>query len=150
MMPSLQPASPTTVRGAAYTPFFRALASVVVFGLIGWLCLLPAGPAALFQSGPASGWYLAVLAMMVWTWWSILRSETWLGPDGLHQRWIWHKHVALSDLADGRLLRVRGLEWLIAPRFYARAGLGKFTVFYLGTPELVTACEALAQQLKAR
>ena len=35
---------------------------------------------------------------------------------GCTQRWIWDKHMALDDLAFGKLIRVRGLDWLIAPR----------------------------------
>lgn len=86
--------------------------------------------------------------MMTWTWLSILRSRTRIDSTGLTQRWMWNKHMAFDDLAYGKLIRVRGLDWLIAPRFYVRTLMGKFAVFYGATPQLVAEFERISAELR--
>lgn len=49
---------------------------------------------------------------MGWTWVAIVTSRTRLTREGLYQRWIWDKTMAYDDLAFGKLIRVRGLDWL--------------------------------------
>jgi hypothetical protein len=77
-----------------------------------------------------------------------MTSRTRIDRQGLHQRWIWDKHMAFDDLAFGKLIRVRGLDWLIAPRLYVRTLVGKFAVFYAATPELLAEFERLVAELK--
>ena len=55
-------------------------------------------------------------------------------PRALHQSWVWDKKMELGELAYGKLIRVRGLDWLIAPRLYVRTLVGKFAVFYAADP----------------
>jgi len=43
---------------------------------------------------------------------------------------------------------VRGLEWLMAPRLYARTLVGKFAVFYVSDAAALHACECLSAELK--
>ena len=97
-----------------------------------------------------NGWdpILAGIALMGWTWFHIMTSRTRIDRQGLHQRWIWDKHMALDDLAFGKLIRVRGLDWLIAPRLYVRTLVGKFAVFYAATPEFIAEFERLVAELK--
>ena len=52
----------------------------------------------------------------------------------------------LRELAYGKLIRVRGLEWLIAPRLYVRTLTGKFAVFYAASPEMVVEFERLVSE----
>ena len=55
--------------------------------------------------------------------------------------------MELRELAYGRLIRVRGLEWLIAPRLYVRTLTGKFTVFYAASPDMIREFERLVAEL---
>ena len=87
--------------------------------------------------------------MFVYTWFCILRSTTRIDAKGLHQTWVWDKHMELSELAYGKLIRVRGLEWLIAPRLYVRTLMGKFAVFYAASPAMVAEFERMVGELKA-
>ena len=55
--------------------------------------------------------------------------------------------MAYDDLAYARLIRVRGLEWLIAPRLYVRTLLGKFAVFYIADAQVLAQAQQLVQEL---
>ena len=130
--------------GPAFSLPFKALATAVVFGSAAWF-------AVLWSGGKLQGatWFLAALAMMLYTWWCIVRSVTRLDAEGLHQTWIWDKKMELRELAYGKLIRVPGLDWLIAPRLYVRTLLGKFAVFYAADPKMITEFERLIAELKA-
>ena len=57
--------------------------------------------------------------------------------------------MELRELAYGKIIRVRGLEWLIAPRLYVRTLMGKFAVFYAADPKMLAQFERLVLELKA-
>jgi hypothetical protein len=136
------------MQSVAYSLPFKLLATVVVFGAAVWLLLLWQG--GKLGAGSSLGtWFIAGLAMMLYTWWCIVRSVTTLDGEQLQQTWVWTKKMELRELAYGRLIRVRGLDWLIAPRLYVRTLLGKFQVFYAAEPEMVAEFERLVRELEA-
>jgi hypothetical protein len=135
------------VSGPAFSRPFRALACAIVGACCLWM-------ARLWQRGavsPGSGlvWVAAGLALMLWTLACILRSRTTLSSEGLHQRWIWDKAMPLRELAFCRLIRVPGLDWLVAPRLYARTLTGKFAVFHAASPALLDEFRRLVRELDA-
>ena len=141
------PSTGNEVEDPAFSPFFKLLTTLIVGACAAWLVQLAyAAPGS--RSSTAVLWFVAGLALMVCTWWFILRSRTRIGRDGLYQRWIWDKHMPFDDLAYAKLIRVRGLEWLIAPRLYVRTLMGKFTVFYGATPALVNEFERISTELR--
>jgi hypothetical protein len=143
-----EPSGDEAVEGQAFSLPFKLLATVIVGGCAYWLAQLwSVGALGSARTG-GLGWFLAGIALMGWTWFHIMTSRTRIDRKGLHQRWIWDKHMALDDLAFGRLIRVRGLDWLIAPRLYVRTLVGKFAVFYAATPELIAEFERLVAELK--
>lgn len=91
---------------------------------------------------------MGAVLLLLYTWVNILRSTTRIDETGLYQSWVWNKHMALGELAYGKLIRVRGLEWLIAPRLYVRTLMGKFAVFYATSPEMIAEFERLVKELK--
>ncbi len=136
------------VPGPAFSVPFKVLATLIVLACAAafvqtWLAGRAAGAAT------GGGWFIAGLLLMLYTWWHILRSTTRIDEQGLHQSWVWDKHMELRELAYGKLIRVRGLEWLIAPRLYVRTLMGKFAVFYAASPEMVAEFERLVSELKA-
>lgn len=137
------------VEGPAFSRAFKLMATAIVGGCaLGLARLWTRG--ALGTAGTSGiGWFIAGLAMMGWTWVAILRSRTRIDGAGLYQRWVWDKRMAFDDLAYGKLIRLRGLDWLIAPRLYVRTLMGKFAVFYGATPELVAEFERLVNELRA-
>lgn len=137
------------LRGPAFSTAFKFIATALVAGTFGWFIQL-------WLAGKVSGgavsilsWFLAALAMMGYTWWCIVRSVTRLDGQALTQSWVWNKKMELRELAYGKLIRVRGLEWLIAPRLYLRTLTGKFTVFYAADPRMIAQFERLLLELKA-
>lgn len=136
------------VSGAAFSYTFKALATLMVGGCGLWFFQLWSRNAlGGYMGGNGTGWFVAGLAIMAWTWWSIMVSTTRIDAKGLHQRWLWNKAMAFDDLAYVRLIRVRGFAWLIAPRLYVRTLAGKFTVFYAATPELIQEFERIGAEL---
>ena len=97
----------------------------------------------------SSGWLLAALAMMLTMEWYILRGKTTLTADALEQSWVWRKRVLLPELAYVKLMRVPGLDWLIAPRLYTRTFTNKLTVFYITGPAMLAEMRRLEQHLHA-
>jgi len=143
-----EPSGGDAVEGPAFSLPFKLLATVIVGGCAFWLAQLwSVGALGSARTG-GLGWFLAGIALMGWTWFHIMISRTRIDRQGLHQRWIWDKHMALDDLAFGKLIRVRGLDWLIAPRLYVRTLVGKFAVFYAATPQLIAEFERLVAELK--
>lgn len=137
------------LEGPAFSRPFKLLVTLVVWGCAAWLATLwRDGKLGTGLSAPVA-WFLAGQALLLLTWWHILRSRTRLDSEGLHQSWVWDKHMPLRELAYGKLIRVRGFEWLIAPRLYLRTLLGKFAVFYVADPTLLAESERLLRELKA-
>lgn len=143
------PSAGLSVEGPAFSRTFKAIATAITFGAAAWM-------GSLWMSGKATGgvvsiftWFLAALAMLACMWWWILRSRTRIDADGLHQTWVWRKHMPMGELAHMQLVRVRGLEWLIAPRVYARTFAGKMIVFYAADPALLREFERLGAELAA-
>lgn len=91
-------------------------------------------------------WVLAAWLLMLYTVIAIYRSSTILTDDTLKQQWIWDKEVALKDIAYAKLIRIKGLDWLIAPRLYVRTGIGKFSVFYAADEAMLARWEKIARK----
>jgi hypothetical protein len=137
------------IEGPAFSVVFKLLALAIVIGSAAWFVRL-------WMDGKVAGgtvsiltWFLAALAMMAYTGWWIVRSRTRLDGQALHQSWMWDKKMDLRELAYGKLVRVRGLEWLVAPRLYVRTLTGKFAVFYAADPRLIADFERLVVELRA-
>lgn len=143
------PATGPSIEGPAFSPVFKAIATLLVFGTAAWM-------ASLWTQGKVVGgvvsilsWFLAALAMLVYMWWLILRSRTSLDSQAIRQTWAWEKKLELRELAYGKIVRVPGLDWLVAPRVYLRTLMGKFAVFYAADPAMVREFERLVAELKA-
>ncbi len=139
--------------GPAFSPVFKALTVLMVGGVGTWLAQLwqqgKFGDPAQLESVRTAGWFLLGWLVMAWTAWHVLKSQTRLDTSGLYQSWIWDKKLTLDDLAYGKLIRVRGLEWLMAPRLYVRTLAGKFSVFYTADAAMLAEFERLVEELKA-
>jgi hypothetical protein len=140
------------LEGPAFSRSFQGITLLTVLGSGYWLL-------SLWQQGKfggdtgwnglrSAGWFVMGWALLVWTAWHVLRSRVRIDAQGLHQTWIWDKHQNLDELAYAKLLRVRGLEWLMAPRLYTRTLAGKFTVFYVTRADMLENCSRLAKELE--
>ncbi len=129
---------------AAFSTSFRTLAWALLLGLGAWMLNVKQA-----HGSHAALWGVAAWTMMAWTVWNIQRSRTRLSAQGLRQTWIWNKQMAMSDLAYARLIRVRALDWLIAPRLYLRNLSGRFTVIYCADPDMLDDMARLSRELYA-
>ena len=141
-------ASRAKMSGHAFSLTFKVLATLIVlsctaFFVRGYIDGRAAGVAL-----TGDDWFLGALLIIWYTWWQMIVSRTEIRNDSLYQSWVWDKRLDLADLAYGKLIRVPGLEWLIAPRIYVRTLHGKFAVFYAASPEMVTEFERLITELK--
>jgi hypothetical protein len=124
---------------------FKTLAMALLSALSVWAYQLYGSQ--LLQSDHL--WLWAAWAIMVYTVIHLVIGKTQLTAQTLEQTWIWHKKVELRDLAYVKLIRVPGLDTLIAPRLYARTLMGKFTVIYACSPEMIDEFKRLASELQS-
>jgi hypothetical protein len=87
---------------------------------------------------------LLLVAVIAAGYWSVLSSRTSIGPEFIRQGGLLPRSVRLADIVQLKLIRLRGLEWLITPRLVLRSrGLGLHT-FYCADPAVWDAVEELA------
>ena len=134
----------TVLSGPAFSKSFKVLAWALSGILLFWSLQLP------IEFTSKSGlWVSSALILIFYTAWQVQVSVTTLNAEVLSQTWIWNKAMGLNDMAYLKIIHVPMLDWLIAPRVYARTMMGKFAVFYTSSPEVLEALYALEAKLKA-
>jgi len=141
------------VEGAAFSRAFKTLTCAVVLWCGYWLLSLwlqgKFGGTADLEGLRSAGWFILGWGLLACTAWFVVVSRIRLDASGITQSWMWTKHFDFDDLAVAQLIRVRGLEWLIAPRLYVRTLAGKFSVFYVSDAAVLLELNRLGQELKA-
>ncbi len=116
--------------GPAFPLTVRLLATVMVAGMAWWGLAASPELGAVAWSPTAGvvlgGSCLLVLWCLVWMW----RSRTRVDAQGIHQSWIWDKHVRWDQIAQARLVGVPRLQWLITPRLVVRQRGGAVQIFH--------------------
>lgn len=139
--------NPSRLSGPAFSRTFKGFALVIFGSACAWaLQLWQDG--AMGPTVQSYGWVGAALVMMGITVWHVLKGTTTLDAQSIQQSWIWSKRIELANLAYAKLIRVKGLEWLIAPRLYTRSFGGKLAVFYTSDTTLLANFERLASELQ--
>ena len=139
--PYTPPAQPMS--GRAFGPVFRALAWGMLLALLAWIWRLD-----LDWRSSHGVWVAVAWAMLAYITVHIHRSRIVLDSQGIEQTWMWRRRMALRELALMKVMRVRGLEWLIAPRLYARNLGGTFAFFYCHNRALLDEFTRLAEALR--
>ncbi len=130
------------MRGQAFGPVFKWLAWAILMALFAWIWRLD------FDWRSTHGaWVAAAWAMLAFIVWHIQRSRITLDGQAIEQSWMWRRRITLQELAFMKVMRVRGLEFLIAPRVYARNLGGTFTFFYCHDRALLDEFTRLAAAL---
>ena len=141
------------VEGAAFSVAFKILTCAVVLFCGYWLLSLwlqgKFGGNANLEGLRVAGWFILGWGLLACTAWFVVNSRISLDANGITQSWMWTKHFDFDDLAVAQLIRIRGLEWLIAPRLYTRTLAGKFSVFYVSDAAVLIEMERLSQELKS-
>lgn len=138
------------ISGKAFSITFRVLSLLLVEGIAWWAYVLWVNDKLGTSVTSSSLWLLAALALMIITVFYVFRSITSISTQHLKQSWIWDKEMLVADLAYAKLIRLRGFEWLIAPRLYARTHGGKFASFYGSTPDVLKQFESISNKLSLK
>ena len=132
---------------SAFSAPFKVLATALVTAAVAWGWHMWAN-GLIEPTLASSGWLFAALCMMVYTQWYILTGKTKLSSEALEQAWVWNKRTPVNELAFVKLIRVRGFDWLIAPRLYTKTFSGKLTIFYAADRAMLSEFERLERELK--
>ena len=123
----------------AFPPLLRTLAVVLVVDLFAFgIWSLP--------SLRTADWTTSALVVMgiaavcvVWVGYWIVYSRTRQEGDVLVQTWLWDKRVSVQDVAQLKLVHIRMLERVIAPRLLVRRRMGGITWFHSSDPAVLIA-----------
>jgi len=129
--------------GSAFGPLFKALAWTMSLGLGAWTWRL-----GIDWRTSHGAWVAVAWAMLVCIAWFIQNSRTRIDAQGIEQSWMWRRQVALRELALLKVMRVPGLEFLIAPRIYVRTLSGRFHFFYCHDQRLLEEFSRLSEALR--
>ena len=143
-------ATDQVVSGKAFSVAFRVLALLLVEGVAWWAYVLWSNGKLGASMTSSVLWLAAALVLMFITVFYVFRSVTSVSSSHLKQSWIWNKEMPIRDLAYVKLIRLRGFDWLIAPRLYARTHGGKFASFYASTPDVLKQFESISSKLSLR
>ena len=117
------------ITSVAYSAVFKGIALVLLVLAGAWAWQMHQWN--LQQSAPQPGfWLWAPWGLMAYTVWFVVTGTTRLNGKYIEQSWMWRKRVELNNLAYAKVIRIGGLDWLIAPRLYTKSFGGKLIVFY--------------------
>lgn len=134
----MSPVEPLPVRGRAFAPLHRLLASVVVLlALGGLLRLVLIAPEAI--QGSTRWWLLATALMLLVSYAMIMLSSTTVDAEGILQTGLPERRVRWQDID---FAQVAG--WPLARRLRVRTVAGKRVVFGGSGAVLLAAFERIA------
>jgi hypothetical protein len=134
---------------ASYGRVFKCIALALLATAAVWLLQLQRGLSNVEAVSIPISWLWLPWGLMATTAWFVCTGSTRLTGSAVEQSWTWPKHLAFSELAYAKLIRIRGLEWLIAPRLYTKNFGGKLQVFYAAAPEMLEEFKRLELALAA-
>ena len=137
----------TVLESPAYPPLLRVLSVVIVVDVIGFaLWSLPALRSTTWSAGSLALLSLAGIGVLWMGWW-IVYSRTRLEGDVLSQTWLWNRRAHANEVTQLKLVHLRPLQKVIAPRLLVRRRNGAIAWFHSADPVLLTAfAERVAAQ----
>ncbi len=127
------------LESAAFPPLLRTLAVVIVIDLFAIaLWTLPSLRETRWSTSSLVVFGLAGLCV-AWVGYWIVYSRTRLEGDELVQTWLWTKRVRAQDAAQLKLVHIRMLERVVAPRLLVRRRHGGITWFHACDPQVLIA-----------
>ena len=131
----------------AYPPFVRILSVVLVVDLIGFgLWSIPTLREADWSVSSIVVFAIAALCI-AWMGYWIVYSRTRLEGDVITQTWLWNKREDAADVANLKLVHLRWLERVMAPRLLVRRRNGSVTWIHSADARLLT---GFAQRVASR
>jgi hypothetical protein len=137
--------APACCEGPSFSAGARRAGTLLVLALAVLAWRNAGHPVVLVLVSQYTVFVLVAAAIVALGWWNLRFSRTGIDATHLHQGCgPLRRSVALADISQLQLIRVRGLQWLITPRLVVKArGWGKCT-FHGADPGVLQAFEALA------
>lgn len=137
-------------KSRAYSLVFRLLSALLLVMCGVWgIALGFTHPNGFAVYGRGLVWIILAWLAMLWMGWHIWHSRTWFSVQGIHQSWIaGDRHVSWQELASVKLVRISGLDWLIAPRLFVRSLSGRLASFYTADAQMINEFARLAEEFK--
>jgi hypothetical protein len=93
---------------------------------------------------------LAVLFVLLTSYWFFMTGKTTVSATGVQQDWIWRKQVSWSEVKSARFLGLPGMAWLVPPRLMLRGDSGFYVIFNGGSRDLHQAFARVTVLVQAR
>lgn len=134
----------STVEGPAFAVGTQSVATVLTLALMALAWRNADHPLVRALSTQLTVLVLIAAAMVVAGYLTVLFSRTAIDDVEIRQSGLLPRRVALADIGQLKLIRVRGLEWLVTPRLVVRARGSGMSTFYCADPAVLRAVEQLA------
>jgi hypothetical protein len=138
------------LEGHAYGRTFRILTVLLVAGTTVWMLDLHRNGHIDLLDWSATGWITVPWLMSVAFAVALWRSRSGVDGERLYQRLFWEKRVLESEIATARLIRVRGLDWLFAPRLYVRTAGHRVIALYAADAAVLEHFAGIAARVRGR
>ena len=132
------------LEGASFAVGTQCLATALVLALVVMAWRNHDHPLVRELSTHLSAFAMIAVAIVAVGFWGVLYSRTMIDDLEIRQSGLLPRRIALADIGQLKLIRVRGLEWLITPRLVVRARGAGLSTFYCADPGVLRAVEQLA------
>lgn len=136
-------------QSAAYSPVFKVIAVVLLIAAGLWAFQMHQMAKNTQSNIDVVSWLWLPWGLMAYTVWFVITGTTRLSHTAIEQSWMWTKRLELDNLAYAKVIRLKGLEWLFAPRLYTKNFNGKLCIFYAVSPAMLDEFKRLELMLKA-
>jgi hypothetical protein len=137
-------AGSTVVAGRSFAVGTQWLATALALTLAGMAWRNRDHPLLRDLSAHLSAFALIAAAIVAVGYWTVLNSRTSIDDREIRQSGLLPRRVALADIGQLKLIRMRGLEWLVTPRLVVRARGSGLSTFCCADPDVLQAVEQLA------
>ena len=125
-----------TVRGPAYSQWFRAMATLVATALVVYGVSVVARFPVLSYRMAIKLLLLGSAVMLAISYYWFLRATTTVDERGITQTWLYNRQVEWRDVRSAKMIGIPYAGWLFPPRLVVRTG-NSFTTFNAGTDALL-------------
>lgn len=124
---------------AAFPTALRWLCAAMFIALVAaGVCAFPALYSVKWTP-PSLLLLLAAWVCIAWMGYWLLQSRTRIEGDTLVQTWLWTKRIRASDVVQMKLVHIRALEAVLAPRLLVRRRGGSITWFHAADADVLRA-----------
>ena len=135
--------------GPAYSPWFKLLATLLTFGMVGYGASFALRYPLSAYGGSVVALMLMALVLLLLSYYGFLHATISMDERGITQRGLLNKQVMWQEIRSAKLIGIPRAGWLSPPRLVIRTG-NAFYTFNGGTEALLAefARISLAYEMK--